>query len=62
MTTKKKACEFFLKLLKEWKDCAIDAKDQFGGILVICNLRTCDLNPFKIVVGIILEGKIQGFK
>ena len=57
-----KACEYFLKLLKDWVVYAFDVEGQSGGLLTIWNPKTCNLAPFKMTDGNLLEGRIQGFK
>ena len=53
---------FFLKLLNEWEVCATDAARQSVGLLAIWNPKTYNLNPYQTEAGILLVGKIQGFK
>ena len=57
-----KACENFLKVVKNWEACDFDLKGQFGGLLAIWNPKKCKLTPFKMRDGILLVGRIQGFK
>ena len=42
-----KACEFFLRILRDWEICAIDAVGQYGGLAVIWNPHVCSLKHFR---------------
>ena len=56
-----KACKFFLKILRDWEICAIDAVGQYGGLAAIWNPQVCSLKSFKTCARILLEVKVQGF-
>ena len=62
MTKQMKASEVLLKLLKYWEACSVDSEGQTRGLIAIWNHRKCKLTPYKTREGILLEGRIQGFK
>ena len=57
-----KACEFFLKILKDWEYCAIDATGLSGGMVATWNPLTCSFKLFRTCAGILLKGNFWGFK
>ena len=56
-----KSCEFFLKILKDWECCAIDAEGILGGLEAFWNPRTCSFKPYRTCAGILLKGNLWGF-
>ena len=55
-------CEFILKIKSTWKTCALAAIGLSCGTLIAWDSEVAYLKDFVTCAGILVEGKLKGFK